>query len=211
METRFHWLAESGLYWVRREVHAMEDYQLRREDRQIVSSGKALTFMRDTMRLSGGKTEYWDFVHHNRGGGACVVPVLPDGRILMIRQFRPAVDRETLELPAGVRNPEDSDTSATAKRELREETGYSCGRIRKLLSIDTAVAWCDECTDIYLAQDLVLEGRQVLDAAEEIRFEAWELDDLLRRISEGTIRDAKTAAGILAYAVDCQKASPQDR
>ena len=181
------------------------DYRLKREDRQTVSSGKVLEFMRDTMRLPDGKIEYWDFVHHKKGGGACVVPVLPDGRILMIRQLRPAVDTETLELPAGARDPEDADASVTAKRELLEETGYSCGKMKKLLSIDTAVAWCDECTDIYLAEDLVPKSGQKLDEAEEISYEIWTLADLLQKINLGEIRDAKTAAGILAYAVERQR------
>ena len=77
------------------------DYKLRRLDRTLASPGKVLEFYRDRVQLPDGQQENWDFVHHKRGGGACVVPVLPDGRILLIHQYRPAVDRETTELPAG--------------------------------------------------------------------------------------------------------------
>ena len=174
-------------------------YKLRRLKRELASSGKALDFYRDTMELPDGTIEKWDFVHHKRGGGACVVPVLPDGRILMIHQYRPAVDRETTELPAGAFDADDPDFAVTASRELEEETGYRCGRIRRLARLDTAVAWCNEKVEIYLAEDLVKAGGQTLDEAEEIGMEAIPLRELKRRILAGEIRDAKTVAGILAY------------
>ena len=69
------------------------DYKLRRLDRKLASSGKVLEFYRDTVELPDGHTESWDYVHHKRGGGACVVPVLPDGRILMIHQYRQGAGR----------------------------------------------------------------------------------------------------------------------
>ena len=175
------------------------DYKLRRIDRELASSGKVLEFYRDTVELPDGHTERWDFVHHKKGGGACVVPVLPDGRILMIHQYRPAVNRETTELPAGAFDAEDPDFADTASRELEEETGYRCGRIRPLARLDTAIAWCDEKVEIYLAQDLERSGEQKLDEAEEIGLEAIPVEELRRRIFAGEIRDAKTVAGILAY------------
>ena len=176
-------------------------YKLKRLDRQLASDGKVLAFYRDTMELPDGKIEKWDFVHHKRGGGACVVPVLPDGRILMIHQYRPAQDRESIEIPAGAFDADDPDFAITASRELEEETGYRCGRIRRLVSLDTAVAWCNERVEVCLAQDLEKVGGQHLDEAEEIRVEAIAPQELERRIFAGEIRDAKTVAGILAYLV----------
>ena len=143
------------------------DYKLRRLNRELAVEGKALSFYRDTMELPDGKIEKWDFVHHKRGGGACVVPVLPDGRILMIHQYRPAVNRETTELPAGAFDAEDPDFAITASRELEEETGYKCGKIRRLVRLDTAVAWCNEKVEVYLAEDLERVSSQSLDEAEE--------------------------------------------
>ena len=130
------------------------EHKLHRTARETACEGAVLEFCRDTMVLPDGKEETWDYVRHKKGGGACAVPVLPDGRILLIRQFRPAIDRETLELPAGARDPEDPDPSVTAARELEEETGFRPGRMTKLARILTAVAWCNEATDIYLAEDL---------------------------------------------------------
>ena len=175
------------------------DYKLKRLNRELASPGKALEFYRDTMELPDGRTEKWDFVHHKKGGGACVVPVLPDGRVLMIHQYRPAVDRETTELPAGAFDADDPDFAVTASRELEEETGYKCGKIRRLVRLDTAIAWCDEKVEIYLAQDLYKAGGQQLDDAEEIGVEAIPVEELRRRIFAGEMRDAKTVAGILAY------------
>ena len=177
------------------------EHKLRRLDRTLAYKGGVLTFYRDTMELPDGKIEKWDFVHHKRGGGACVVPVLPDGRILMIHQYRPAVNRETTELPAGAFDAEDPDFAITASRELEEETGYKCGKIRRLVRLDTAVAWCNEKVEVYLAEDLERVSSQSLDEAEEISMEAIPVGELKRRILAGEIRDAKTVAGILAYLV----------
>lgn len=175
------------------------EYKLKRLGRELAASGIVLEFYRDDMQLPDGKVEKWDFVHHKRGGGACVVPVLPDGRILLIHQYRPAVNRETTELPAGAFDADDPDFAITASRELEEETGYRCGKISRLVRLDTAIAWCDEKVEVYLAEDLVRSGDQALDEAEEIGMEAFTVEELRTKIFAGEIRDAKTVAGILAY------------
>ena len=188
------------------------EHKLHRTDRQLASAGAVLEFYRDTMVLPDGQVQTWDYVHHKKGGGACTVPVLPDGRILLIRQFRPAIDREALELPAGARDSSGEDPAVTAARELEEETGYRPGRMTKLAHILTAIAWCNESTDIYLARDLEPVSSQHLDEAEEIELCIMSLDDLCSRIFAGEIQDAKTVAGIMAYrsflAMEEQKNAP---
>lgn len=180
------------------------EYKLKRVGRELVMPGKVIDFYRDTMELPDGRIEKWDYIDHKRGG-ACIVPVLPDGRILMIHQYRPAIDRETLELPAGARDSIQEDTAVTAARELEEETGYRSDKITLLLKLRSAVAYCSEFTDVYLAEDLIPIGGQHLDEAEEIRIEAFGLDTLLEKIYSGQIQDAKTAAGILAYSTRLYK------
>lgn len=175
------------------------EHKLHRTDRRLASAGAVLEFYKDTMVLPDGQVQTWDYVHHKKGGGACTVPVLPDGRILLIRQFRPAIDREALELPAGARDSSGEDPAVTAARELEEETGYRPGRMTKLAHILTAIAWCNESTDIYLARDLEPVSSQHLDEAEEIELCIMSLDDLCHRIFAGEIQDAKTVAGIMAY------------
>ena len=185
------------------------EHKLRRLDRKLAYKGGVLTFYRDTMELPDGKIEQWDFIDHPRGG-ACIVPVLPDGRILMIRQMRPAIDRETLELPAGARDSLTEDTADTAARELREETGYTSDKISPLIKLKTAVAYCSEFTDVYLAEDLVPADGQHLDEAEEINVEAFPLEILTEKIYAGEIQDAKTVAGIMAYAATIGRDSSKD-
>jgi ADP-ribose pyrophosphatase len=172
---------------------------LRRISRSLAYRGSVLDVYRDTMELPDGCIQEWDYVCHKKGGGACIVPVLPDGRILMVRQYRPAIDRETLELPAGAVDPGDATTEDTARRELREETGYTAGKWKLLLRLKTAVAYCNEYTDVYLACGLERTHGQMLDEAEEIRFQAVDPEALLRDIYGGRIQDSKTVAGILAY------------
>lgn len=172
---------------------------LRRLSRSLAYSGSVVDVYQDTMELPDGCIQKWDFVCHKKGGGACIVPVLADGRILMVRQYRPAIDRETLELPAGAVDAEDATTEDTARRELREETGYTAGKWKLLLRLKTAVAYCNEYTDVYLAAELEDFHGQALDEAEEIRLRAVEPEVLLQDIYSGRIQDSKTVAGILAY------------
>ncbi|SDH30531.1 ADP-ribose pyrophosphatase [Pseudobutyrivibrio sp. 49] len=177
--------------------------QIKRIDRKLVHSGSILDFYEDTMLLPNGKTEKWDFISH-RMGAACVLAVKPDGKILMVRQYRNALNRETLEIPAGKRDSANEDTAVCAARELEEETGYRAGKIEKLLSLKSTVAFCDELIDVYLATELEKVGEQKLDESEEIDIEEWDLKDLLDMCFSGKMQDAKTVAAIMAYAVKCR-------
>ncbi|MGI6112353.1 MAG: DNA glycosylase [Bilifractor sp.] len=176
------------------------NFHLKRLDRKLAYQGKILGFYQDTVELPDGSQQTWDFIHHPTGG-ACVVAVLPNGKILMERQYRPAIGAETLELPAGARQTPDEDPRKTARRELEEETGYTCGRLIFLAEVSSAPSWCDEKTYIYLAANIRPAGNRHLDEAEEIRLEAYTPKQLLAMIRRGEICDAKTVAGIMAYAV----------
>ena len=176
------------------------DYKIKRTGRTLAAEGAVLAFYKDDMVLKDGSTAVWDFVHHKKGGGAAVVPVLPDGQILLVRQYRSSVEREMLELPAGAKDFENEDPQAAAARELLEETGYEAGKMTFLTRVKSAPAWCDEETTVFLAEELVKKSGQHLDAAEEIRFEAHPLGELLDLIFSGKMEDAKTVAGITAYA-----------
>lgn len=171
--------------------------QITRIKRELIHSGTILDIYKDTMEFPNGKTEEWDFVSH-RKGAAAVVAVREDGKLLMVRQDRPSIDRITLEIPAGSRDSVTEDTKVTAARELEEETGYRSDNISFLLSLKTTVAFCDEFIDVYLASNLV-KTQQHLDDSEDISVEAWDLDDLCEMIYQGRIQDAKTVAAILAY------------
>ena len=173
--------------------------KIERIGRKLIHKGTILDMYEDTVRLPNGKEEKWDFVSH-RMGAACVLAVRPDGKILMVRQYRNALDRFTLEVPAGKRDSLNENTSICAARELEEETGYRAGKLEKLLSLKSTVAFCDELIDVYLATDLVEIGEQHLDEAEDIDIEAYELKELMDMCYSGTLQDAKTVAAIMAYA-----------
>lgn len=168
-----------------------------RINRELMYKGTILDIYKDTMQFENGRIEEWDLVSH-RMGAAAILPVLPDGKILMVRQYRNALERETLEIPAGARDAKNEDTKLCAIRELEEETGYCSNKVSYLLSLRTTVAFCDEFIDVYLAEDLV-EGSQHLDEGESIDVEAYELSQLCDMIYEGRIQDSKTVAAILAY------------
>ncbi len=171
--------------------------KMERVERKLMYQGAILDVYKDTMRFANGKTEEWDYVAH-RMGAAAVLPVLPDGRILMVRQYRNALERETLEIPAGCRDSLTEDTKVSAIRELEEETGYHSDKVSFLLSLRTTVAFCNEFIDVYLAEDLT-PGKQHLDEAESIDVEAYALEELCDMIYQGKLQDSKTIAAIMAY------------
>ncbi len=170
--------------------------EIKRLGRELKYKGVLVNIYADTMELPDGKTVQWDFIHHD--GAAAVVPVQDDGRILMVRQYRNALDRATLEIPAGKVDQAGESKKECARRELEEETGYRCENLEYLISLNTTVALCDELIEIYVAPNLI-PSRQHLDADEYVDVEAWELDDLCRMIYAGELRDSKTVAAILAY------------
>jgi ADP-ribose pyrophosphatase len=173
------------------------DQPVKRIKRELIHSGAILDIYKDTMELPDGKQEEWDFVSH-RKGAAAVVPVREDGKILMVRQFRNAIERFTLEIPAGSRDSVNEDTKVCAARELEEETGYYSEELSFLISLRTTVAFCDEFIDVYLAKNLK-PGKQHLDEAESIDVEAHDIEELCEMIYAGKIQDAKTVAALLAY------------
>ena len=170
---------------------------VKRMGRELAYQGTVLKVYKDHMKFSNGNTEDWDFIHHD--GAAAVLPVTEDGKILMVRQYRNALDRYTLEIPAGKLDSPDEAKIDCAYRELEEETGYRCDHLEYLMSVNTTIAFCDEALDIFLARDLK-KTHQHLDPDEEIEVEAWELSDLLKRIYAGELMDGKTVSAILAYA-----------
>ena len=180
----------------RRVMKSMANSVIRLK-RQLRYQGTILKIYEDTV-LANGHEAHWDFIHHD--GAAAVLPVTDGGKILMVRQYRNALDRETLEIPAGKLDAADEPKIQCAYRELEEETGYRTEHMEYLMSVNTTVAFCDEAIDIFVARDLI-PSHQHLDEDEVIDVEAWELKDLLELIYSGKMTDAKTVAAITAYAV----------
>lgn len=172
----------------------MEEYK--RLDRTLVAHGAIIDYYQDTIQVPNGNIVKWDFIGHQ--GAAAVLPVDDQGRIIMVRQYRPALDRYTLEIPAGGLLSADEPTMEAAARELSEETGYVSDHLELLITIRTTVAFCNEKIDIYVADHLTA-GSQHLDEDEYVQVKAYTIEELTGKIYSGEIQDSKTVASILAY------------
>ena len=176
--------------------------EFKRLDRELVYKGSIIDFYKDTVQVPNGRVVKWDFIKHQ--GAAAVVPLTADGKLLLLRQYRNALDRYTLEIPAGGLNGPDEPTKEAAARELEEETGYRAGKIQWLITIRTTVAFCNEKIDIYVATDLI-PGSQHLDEDEYIDVEAYTVDELCEKIFAGEIEDSKTISAIMSYRAKYRK------
>jgi len=169
-----------------------------RIERKLVHKGSIIDFYTDTMKVKNGNIVDWDFLDHK--GAAAVVPVLPDGKILMVKQYRNAIERETIEIPAGGLNDRNEPYITCSHRELEEETGYQAKveEMEFLISLYTTVAFCNERIDVFVANNLE-KSVQNLDENEYINVKAYPLEELISLIYQGKIQDAKTIAALLAY------------
>ena len=158
--------------------------EIKRLSRDLVSKGAIIDYYQDTVQIPNGNIVKWDFIDHK--GAAAVVPVNDEGKLIMVRQYRNALNRYTLEIPAGGLNGADEPTMDAAARELTEETGYRADKLELLLSIRTTVAFCNEKIDIYVATGLT-PGEQRLDEDEYVDVEAFELEELISRVLAGEI------------------------
>ena len=170
--------------------------EFKRLNRELVYHGAIVDFYKDTVQVPNGNVVEWDYIGHK--GAAAVVPVREDGKLLMVRQYRNALDRYTLEIPAGGLNGSDEPTRDAAARELEEETGYRSDELEWLITIRTTVAFCNEKIDIYMAKNLIRTEHH-LDEDEFIHVEAYSIEELTQMIMEGKIEDSKTIAAIMCY------------
>lgn len=162
-----------------------------------IYQGYLLHVKRDRVRLPNGREAAREWVKHP--GAAAVIPLLPDGRIVLVRQYRYPVQAVTLEIPAGKLDVPGEDPLGCAKRELQEETGYEAGRYEKLLTLATTVGFSDEWIHIYLATELS-PGKQSPDEDEFLHVMTMPLSKAVQEITDGRIVDAKTVAAVLLLA-----------
>ncbi len=165
------------------------------KNRDLIYKGKIIDFYKDTIQLPDGREVIWDYIDHK--GAAAVVPVDDEGNIIMVRQYRNAIKKQTLEIPAGGLNPGE-DPMVCAARELEEETGYTVKSIESLTNIYTAIAYCNEIIYVYFAK-VGEKKEQHLDDDEYIEVKKYSIGELEKMILDGTIQDTKTISSILAY------------
>lgn len=165
------------------------------KNRELIYKGKIIDFYKDTIQLPDGREAIWDYIDHK--GAAAVVPLDDEGNIIMVSQYRNAIKKQTLEIPAGGIN-KGEDPLECAARELEEETGYTVKSIEPLTSIYTAIAYCNEIIYVYFAK-VGEKKEQHLDEDEYVEVKKYSLEELENMILNGTIQDTKTISSILAY------------
>lgn len=172
----------------------MQDLTETKLSRREIFNGKVLHVVEDTVKLPNGEKATREICLHV--GAVCILPLLPNGDVLMERQFRYAHGRVFFEIPAGKLNYAGEDPLDAAKRELREETGAVAGKYTFLGGLDTSPALIDEKISMYLAEDLTF-GERSLDEDEFLEVERVPLTTLFAMVMRGEIRDAKTQIAIL--------------
>ena len=160
---------------------------------QELLRGHFLHAMRDTVRLPDGKEATREYVIHP--GAVMVVAELPDGRLVLERQFRYPVQSVMVEFPAGKLDPGE-DSLVCAQRELLEETGYTARQWARAGVLHPVISYSTEFIDIWFARDLTAGQRQ-LDAGEFLDVFSASADELLQWCRDGRITDAKTLTGVL--------------
>ena len=162
-------------------------------DSRAVHQGRAFSTSQDRVRLPHGREATMDVVRHS--ASAILVPMPDLGRVILVRQYRYAVDRWIWELPAGNVEPGE-DPEAAARRECAEETGWSAETVERIGAFYPSPGYCDEVMIFYRLTGLTAASGLALDADEVLEPRTFTLDEARRMIAEGPVADMKTALGL---------------
>ena len=161
-------------------------------DSRMIYEGAILNLRRDRVTAAGGEA-YREIIEHN--GAVCMVPITDDGKVVMVEQYRYAMGRVVLEIPAGKIDKGETDPLETAKRELKEETGFTASDVRYLGMVNTSVAYSQEKIYVYGMAGLV-KGETDMDDDEAIDMKLMDFDEVYRMATGGELVDVKTIAAI---------------
>ena len=158
---------------------------------ELLYEGKIINLKKEKVTVKTG-TSYREIIEHS--GGAVIIAVTDDKKMVMVRQFRKPADKVMFEVPAGKIDPGE-DPMEAAVRELREETGYTASSVRYLCRFYPTVGYSEEVLYLYLMEGLT-PGDTDFDENEAIDMEEWSIDDLHQMVLRGEIDDAKTIIAI---------------
>jgi ADP-ribose pyrophosphatase len=162
---------------------------------EILFRGRRFCVERVVQTMPDATRHIREVVRHP--GAVVILPLLDDGRVCFVRNYRVAVAETLIELPAGTLEP-DEDPAETAIRELAEETGYRADRLDHLITFCMSPGILDEQMHLYLAQSL-RPGAMALEAGEDLEPLLCTWEEALEMVRRGEIRDAKTLVGLLYY------------
>ncbi|MFD1738780.1 NUDIX domain-containing protein [Bacillus salitolerans] len=161
---------------------------------QTLYEGRIINLDLEEVLLPNGNKSKREIVRHP--GAVAVIPITVDGKVVMVEQYRKALERAIVEIPAG-KLERGEEPELTARRELEEETGYECKQLTHLISFYTSPGFADEIVHLYVAEGLSKKDHK-LDLDEDEFVEVLELtvEEALEYIQEQRIFDAKTAYAI---------------
>ncbi|MEH7333761.1 NUDIX hydrolase [Neobacillus drentensis] len=155
-----------------------------------IFSGKVISLHLQDVELPNGKQSKREIVKHP--GAVAILAVTNDEKIIMVEQYRKALERTIVEIPAG-KLEKGEEPAVCARRELEEETGYGCESLELLTSFYTSPGFADEIVHVYLAKGLSkIENSAALDEDEFVNLEELTLEEALQYVKEQKIYDAKT-------------------
>ena len=169
-------------------------YEEKTIESKKIFEGKIIDLRVETIEFPDGSTAYRELVDHP--GGVGVLALTTDGKIPLVKQYRKPFEAVMYEIPAGKLDSKDEDRLEAAKRELKEETGYTAKTWINIGEYLPAAAYCDELITLYIAKGLE-KGEQNLDDDEFLNIEFYPLDDLIKDVIEGKISDGKTQVALL--------------
>lgn len=162
---------------------------------QPIFNGRAVRLRVDTVQMPSGRQTTREVVEHNNC--VAIVPIDADDNVLLVKQFRQAIDKELLEIPAGGIDPgEDPETAV--QREMREETGYMPKKVRRLGGFYSSPGYCTEYLHLFLATDLV-PSRLYAEDTEIIKLVRIPVSQIPALLASGEFCDAKSIAGLYAF------------
>lgn len=170
--------------------------ELKLVNRDVLYNGKVFDLIVDQVEYPSGNKGIREIAHHP--GGAVVVPLLEDGRVMMVKQLRYPLGKHLLELPAGKLDKHE-DPERAARRELEEETGWTAAKLQKLTSIYTTPGFCDEELHVYLGTGLKQSpnGHKREEGEFSMTLHMLSLEQAVEMVESGELQDSKTIIGLL--------------
>lgn len=173
----------------------MKEQRIKREKKYETSF---LALYEDDVKLSDDSIKKRVVIKHP--GGACVLPLLPDGRVILTIQYRYPIESVMIEIPAGKKDYFGEDSLACAQRELEEETGYTSSEYTHLFTLHPCVGYSDEVLDIFLAKDCIKkENPKAMDDDEDIEVMIVDKDEIKALLRDGQVTDGKTLIALQYY------------
>lgn len=161
-----------------------------------IYDGKVIQVLQKEVKTREGKTSIREIVLHR--GAVCAVAITKEQKIVLVKQFRKAVEEELMEIPAG-KLEIGEEPEAAIVRELKEETGYDVIGLEYVSKFYTSPGFSNELGHLYFAE-LGDQSAPCFDEDEDIEIYEYELDEIMDMIHKGKVIDAKTMVGILMYA-----------